>query len=326
MAKKTISVALITQGHRRFFSGSMDIEVLAEVCFANPRIADPQAGFQRTLDEKRADLISVYIELGGTIPSGIILSARKEAKMVYTNKNRSVEFEVHPAAFLILDGQHRVFGFRKLKERKPDFKYRVPVIIYYDLSPLDEARIFIDINTLQKPVPKELLLDIKSLAERETEEEVLLDQVFTHFETRKDSYLINKLSRHERTSGKISKVTFYDSIKPIVRAFQVQSPERLFQILNAYLNAASDIYGEQTVDFSSEIVRPTAFRILMAHAKSVIALLSDHSHESVTKISEHKRYLLRSLPSSINEIRKAKAYAKTVESLEKKLFTRNITI
>jgi DGQHR domain-containing protein len=104
--------------------------------------------------------------------------------LTYNSKNKTISFNDAHGSFLILDGQHRVYGFRKLMNE--GVKYRVPVIIYNDLSPTQEARIFIDINTLQRPVPKELLLDIKRLAQRESSDERMLDELFTNFEVEPD--------------------------------------------------------------------------------------------------------------------------------------------
>jgi len=133
MATQNISVTLITQGEHKFYSGTMEIELVATTCSTNPREDDPDAGFQRTLDDSRARSIADYIRSGGTIPSSIILSAQPESALIYNSKNKTISFNEEHGAFLILDGQHRVYGFRKLLNE--GVKYRVPVIIYNDLIP-----------------------------------------------------------------------------------------------------------------------------------------------------------------------------------------------
>ena len=115
-----------------------------------------------------------------------------------------------------------------------EIKLRVPVVIFTDLSPVHEAKIFIDVNTQQKPVPKELLLDIKKLAATETSDEALLDVIFTLFEEQNDSCLKNKLSRFEKQRSKLSKVTFYEAFKPLLKSFNIDNPENLYGIINAY--------------------------------------------------------------------------------------------
>ena len=175
-------------------------------------------------------------------------------------------------------------------------------------------------------MPKELLLDIKRLAERESSDEQLLDELFTNFETENGSYLINKLSRIEKQKGKISKVTFYDSMKPILKEFNITNTVRLFRIINSYLLAAHDISSDNGFNMSESITKATVFKVLLSHSKSIVAMISDNNPEDLEKISEHKRYLARSLPGSFNEITSTKSYLKAVDYLDKKLLKKNVTI
>ena len=323
MARISVSVALISQGSHKFYSGTMLTDLIANTCTTNPRAHD-RNGFQRRLDEGRAEAIADYIRNGGTIPSSIILSAQDCADLKYNSKNRSVSFEITDKSFLILDGQHRVYGFRKLLEE--NLEYRIPVVIYNELTVVQEARIFIDINTLQRSVPRELLLDIRRLAEQETDSERLLDALFTDFETSKVSYLLNKLSRVERQREKISKVTFYDAMKPLIKEFDISNTAKLFRIINAYLQAVNDIAEESRFDLAANIHKPTLFKVLINHAKTVISIIYDRNPSEVEKVSEYKKYLARSLSGSFNDISASKAYTKTVESLDKKLLKRNVVI
>jgi len=324
MNTDNISVTLITQGKHRFYSATMNIDLIAESCSTNPREADPVAGFQRTLDETRANSIAKYIRDGGTIPSSIILSAQSDSNLTYNARNKTISFNVTQSSFLILDGQHRVYGFRKLMDE--DLKYRVPVIIYSELTPIEEARLFIDINTLQRAVPKELLLDIKKLAERENDDEALLNELFTNFEVSEDSYLLNKLSRFDKQKGKISKVTFYDSMRPILKEFNINDIDKLYRIMNSYFIAAGDVTKENGFVLDEFITKATAFKILVSHARAIITVVSDNNPNDIEKISEYRRYLTRSLPSSIEEIMTSKTYLKSVELLDRKLLRRNVTI
>jgi len=324
MNTDNISVTLITQGKHKFYSATMNIDLIADSCSTNPREADPISGFQRTLDETRANSIAKYIRDGGTIPSSIILSAQSDSGLSYNARNKTISFKVSPNSFLILDGQHRVYGFRKLMDE--DLKYRVPVIIYSDLTPIEEARLFIDINTLQRAVPKELLLDIKKLAERENDDEVLLNELFTNFEVSGDSYLLNKLSRFDKQKGKVSKVTFYDSMRPILKEFNINDVDKLYRIMNSYFTAAHDVVKENGAELSDFVTKATAFKILVSHARAIITIVSDNNPDDIEKISEYKRYLQRSLPTSIDEVMNSKAYLKSVDLLDRKLLRRNVTI
>src|SRR5437016_7016994 len=210
----------------------MHSEMLAKTCTVDTRVDNPMEGFQRKLDERRAEYIARYIDEGlGTIPTSIVLSAQKEAELKYERSKRSITFRVTPRSFLILDGQHRVFGFAKARS-----SLRVPVVIYNDLSRADECRLFIDINTKQRPVPNELLLDIKRLAETETDEEELMKDMFDMFMNEPGSPLAGRMSPASRARGKLSRVTFNAAIHGVWSTFEASDPKDAYQFLAAYLH------------------------------------------------------------------------------------------
>jgi len=254
--KESYSCSLISQGTTKFFSLTMPSEVLAETCFVSTRDADPHDGFQRMLDKNRAQEIADYIDSGkGSIPTAIILSAQEEADLQYSSKNKTIEFNLVPKAFLILDGQHRIYGFSLAKT-----SVRVPVIIYNGLTRKEETRLFVDINTKQRPVPSELVLDIKSLAEYESNIEAFCRTIYDFFNEQPDSVLLGLMSPSQRKAGKLSRVTFNAAIKPIFGIFGEREPEEVYKILNAYLKAMSIGLNKKGIN---SIVKPNLFKAIM---------------------------------------------------------------
>jgi DGQHR domain-containing protein len=263
------TASLITQGKHRFFTLSMPSDVLAETCIVEPRNEEPLAGFQRALDERRAREIAHYIDSGfGTIPSSIVLSAQKDAELLYRRKPRTLSFAKTPRSFLILDGQHRVFGFKLATSR-----LRVPVVIYNNLNRTEECRLFIDINTKQRPVPNELLLDIKKLADTESGGEALLRDVFDAFDKEPSSPLLGLMSPSERKKGKISRVTFNAALKPITDSFADAEPSYVYDVLSSYLRAC--LSGLRTFDLQHMITNSTIFRALMLQFPAVAERVAD---------------------------------------------------
>lgn len=227
------SVSLITQGNNKFYSLTLPSSVLEKCCFVISREEEPIEGFQRELDQKRADEIADYIDNhGGSIPNAIILSAQDDSNFEYNSKTKGITFTPDKRAFLIIDGQHRVFGFIKAKT-----ELRVPVIIYSGLSKIEETRLFIDINSKQKGVPPELLLDIKKLAQIETTQEEFMREVFDLFNKEIDSILSNKLSPAKRVRNKISRPVFNTALKPLIKIFGAKEPYEIYEILNSYFIA-----------------------------------------------------------------------------------------
>ena len=120
------AISRVTQGKHIFYTLTIPISVLARTCFVVPREADPEQGFQRTLSKQRAQDIADYIDHGfGSIPNSIILSAQPAANLRIVGRGKTMQFNDDPLAFLILDGQHRVYGFRLANSKT----LRVPVVI-----------------------------------------------------------------------------------------------------------------------------------------------------------------------------------------------------
>jgi DGQHR domain-containing protein len=234
-AKKSFSASLITQGEHKFFTLTLPMSILADACFVVEREKDTNAGFQRLLDENRAFEIANYIDNeNGVIPTSIILSAQPETDFQYNSAKKTVSFVPTKNSFLIIDGQHRVYGFKKAKS-----DLRVPVVIFSGLSKTQEARLFIDINTKQKPVPNELLLDIKNLARYESENEEYMRALYDYFYDKADSFFKGLMTPTKKEKNKITRVTFNNAIKHALPQIINNQPETVYGILNNYFYAFS---------------------------------------------------------------------------------------
>jgi len=263
------SVSLVRQGKHQFYTLTMPSDVLAETCIVTTRKEDPRIGFQRELDEKRAAEIARYIDEDmGTIPNSIVLSAQEAANLKIVGRGKTLEFSKAPGAFLILDGQHRVFGFSKAQT-----SLRVPVVIYNGLSRKEETRLFIDINTKQRPVPSQLLLDIKKLAEIESESEEVLREIFDLFDEDSGSVLNGYMSPAEASRSKLTRVTFNYAVKPLLPMFPGRSSFEIYLILNAYVAAvASEVIKKTSVPL---LAKPVVFRAFMGIFRSVAQRVVD---------------------------------------------------
>jgi DGQHR domain-containing protein len=269
-------MSLVTQGNHKFFSLTLPSDVLADTCFVTRRDEDPKQGFQRLLDQNRAKQIAEYIDNGlGTIPNSIVLSAQPEAGLQVVRRGKAIQFKRTKKAFLILDGQHRVFGFSLAKAT-----LRIPVIIYNNLSRRDETRLFIDINTKQRPVSNELLLDIKNLAEYESDEEQLMRDIFDLFSSDPDSPLLGQLSPADRVKGKITRVTFNSSMKPLLKLFSSYDGVEIYKIVSAYLKAFID--GANNINANGIITNPTTFRAILSLFSDVVRRVQDRYGKAYT--------------------------------------------
>jgi len=271
------SASLIQQGSKQFYSATMPTDVLAKCCFVTSRDEDPVAGFQRVLDKKRAQDIASYIdEEHGTIPGSIILSAQPDAQLKLIGGGKTIEFTFGSKAFLVLDGQHRIYGFSLAESA-----FRVPVVIYSELTPTEEARLFIDINTKQRQVPNELLLDIKKLAQRESEKDQILRETFDLFTTMPKSALLGLTSPSSRKKDKISRVTFNLAFKSVIALFGNPTATQVFAVTNSYISAFVDVLKE--INLEDRIISPVFFRAVMDLFPEVARISAAQSGKDFTK-------------------------------------------
>lgn len=192
----------ITQNSKEFFMTSMRASVLRELAFVLKRDEDPINGFQRLLNQNRAKDIAKYMdEKKGVIPSPLILSAQPNAELKFDEKGSKITFSNNKNSFLVLDGQHRLYGMYLSHN-----DYEIPVIIFNNLKTSDEVNLFIDINTNQKGVPTTLLIDIKNLTGREEKKEEKQRILFDSLNN--NSVLRGLMSPTKSQVGKISRTTF----------------------------------------------------------------------------------------------------------------------
>jgi len=254
-----------TQNDKTFYVTILPNDVLKAVCFVARRDEDSALGFQRTLNVSRAKDIARYLdELKGTIPSALILSAQDNARFTYDKIKGEISFITNPNSFMVLDGQHRLFGLLIATK-----KYNIPVIIFNNLNTTSEVNLFIDINTTQKGVPTTLLLDIKNLSGRETKKEDKQRQLFDRLN--QDSVMAGLMSPSKSQVGKITRVSFNQATNELFDSgfFQDKDGETIFKGVKNYLEAAEKVFKRSKSD-KAKITNSTLFRALFAVFNEII--------------------------------------------------------
>ena len=255
----------LLQNRQNFYLATIPVEDVFPFAFVTRRQDDPFLGFQRNLSVERAIDISRYLDDSyGSIPTNIVLSAQEIAGLVYNSKTKTIKYKRKPKSFLVIDGQHRLYGYGLTKR-----KHRVPVAIYEGLSRKEEASLFIDINTNQRGVPTALLLDIKQVAEKETELEANLRYFFDRLDEDSESPLCGYLSRSQSKRGKISRVTFNRSVKPILdTVVMTKLPEdkQLLLLKNFFIAV------EECIEDASLMMKAPYFEAFCALFEDVVRL------------------------------------------------------
>lgn len=229
----------IEQNGQIFYSTAISSKILEQTCFVSRREEDAKKGFQRLLNPARAKSIAEYLDnKKGAIPTALILSAQPNSELHFEKKLNKISFNAVKKSFLVLDGQHRLFGFIESKNT-----FEVPVIIFSNLNSANEVKYFIDINTTQKGVSSSLILDIRNLAGIETKIEEKLRNIFDLINKDLRSPLIGLMSSSKSEAGKISRVAFNGVIKPLVESPLLKDTDvdMIAKILINYLRASEKI-------------------------------------------------------------------------------------
>ena len=236
--KVTAKALKITQNGQTFYFITIPKEDIFPFCYVSDRQEDPSKGFQRSLEITRAKAISRYLDDSvGSIPTNVVLSAQPEAGLEFDEVKGIITFKREYSAFLVLDGQHRLYGYGLTK--KP---HLVPVAIYENLQKKNEVSLFMDINTTQRGVPAALLLDIRQLAEREENDEKDLRELFDYLGCSNNSPFTGLMSPSKAVRGMLARPVFNRAAASVLKGSMTERLERQkkFELFENYLRSLDE--------------------------------------------------------------------------------------
>lgn len=258
MSKVSFPALKCVQNEHIFYIAVMNSKDLDEMCFVSRRKDDANKGFQRLLSKKRANEITKYLDSGkGVIPSALIVSAQAQAGLEYDEHTGRIFLERIEDALMVLDGQHRLYGMKNATHN-----YDIPVVVFANLTPQEEIRQFIDINTTQKGVPSALILDIKEPAGIETALEERQRILFQKL--KENSVLSGLMAENESKAGKITKPSFNAATKSLFEGGPLSNATdtNIYAAVKNYLEAVVTIFrlSEKT---EAKITKNILFKAFM---------------------------------------------------------------
>ena len=289
----------VEQNDRTFYLAAIPVETLFGSVFID-RHGDNEKGYQRKLEEPRAEKIAAYLaQPGNSIPGNVVLSATRESAISFDEATGKLSFAARKDAFACLDGQHRLWGYKKRGG------LTVPVTIYVELDAASECRMFIDVNDEQKGVPKALLLQIKSLAGIESAREAELRALFERFQKDERSPIREMLHASSRKQGKISRASFDYAVGRAQRSdsFGKIPDAKRFGVLLEYVRAFHEALEDKTklerryyfaamFDVFDEVLRSTKGRhgnIAKASLATVIGKIANVTGQTQTALATAMR-------------------------------------
>ena len=169
--RATVPALRGTFGRKRFYQFAIEPERLLKLAYVSHRAkidSEAVGTYQRLLKKKRLKDIAQHIdETGGMFPTNIVINFRQDRNLRFDQSgpigdDPTVLGTLHlPNTYKcawIIDGQHRLYGF-SLSQRAS--KGKVPVLAFEGLEPTEEVKLFVDINTKQVRVPRNLLVQLE---------------------------------------------------------------------------------------------------------------------------------------------------------------------
>jgi DNA sulfur modification protein DndB len=249
----------VSAGEREFYVTVMSGKKLFKMSEVSRADSDPQNGYQRLLSKKRAQDIANYIDQGNPIPGSVIVSAQPSASLQYDEKSGSIAFFEEPNAFLVIDGQHRLYGAEFSGNDT-----ELVTTIFDDLDLKGEVQYFLDVNSNQRGVPKTLQLEILKFSEPEESQDQIRIKLFKELSENPQSPLCGKMSATKSAAGKITHVPFKQAIDPLfkIEAFADATTEQKAKLLINFLSAVEAILSG--IEKVSMLTNSAFFRALFS--------------------------------------------------------------
>ena len=169
--RATVPALRGTFGRKRFYQFAIEPERLLKLAYVSHRAkidVEAVGTYQRLLKKKRLKDIAQHIdETGGVFPTNVVVNFRHARGLRFDQSgpvgdDPTVLGMLHlPNTYKcawVIDGQHRLYGF-SLSQRAS--KGKVPVLAFEGLEPTEEINLFVDINTKQVRVPRNLLVQLE---------------------------------------------------------------------------------------------------------------------------------------------------------------------
>jgi DGQHR domain-containing protein len=132
--------------------------------------------YQRMVKPTRLKALGKYIDDGGVFPTNIVVNVKVEKlnfdikETVEDTSTGTLSLPGQYGSAWIIDGQHRLYGYAYARRNADEDQSVISVLAYENLPIRDEIQMFVDINTRQVKVSRNLVNEIVSSLDIEHED------------------------------------------------------------------------------------------------------------------------------------------------------------
>lgn len=261
---KTYHCLEIKLGDIPAYAFMMDVKSLTEIQYIARRgVTDEPGAVQRVLSPVRVNAIYEYILSGNIFYTPFILNWNNEIQRVMIDGD-GFKVPICGKSAQVLDGQHRIAGLIRAIEKKPDVGNKeVLVIMTQYLDTKDAAKVFLNINTEQKPVQKSLIYDLfGEVNQDETKKPIVRSKdIAEKLDQEEDSPYRNYIKFPGKKRGMIGidLSTVVSSIGPKVEKnslliqYNINSLENQYLVFKNYFTAIKSYYDKVNLWDNSKV-------------------------------------------------------------------------
>lgn len=201
----------IKQEDNQMYLLGMHPGLLLKIAYVYRRTGNKPGAYQRIITKDRIQSISKFFNDSKNLmlpnPVIVVFDEDQDIQKNIKYKNKQLHFPTSYCSAWIIDGQHRIYGFKDhpkyanwIPDDDDDFK--IPVVVFKTLSKLDQNKAFLNINYYQKRIDSVLFNDLSTII-----------QDLTH-EITWPSLLVSELNKKDPWKNMI-KISELDPNKPI---------------------------------------------------------------------------------------------------------------
>lgn len=257
----------LQQASHHFKLTAIPAKLLVAISYAAVRRKDEEEGaVQRILNTSRISGIKQFALERGDFPASIVLNWVGDELSVTGNEVEIPEIE---RSAQIIDGQHRVAGLREAILAKPEVGDQpIPVAIYHKLDTAQSAKIFLSINTEQRPVPKSLVFDLYGIANDDLMDPsaIRAHDIVSYLNEAGQPYEgLIKFPNSPRQRGGIALSTAVSAVKPLIESkgpfdqIGIGSLEQQRAVFNNYFGALEEKYEGRWSDRDNAFIYASGF-------------------------------------------------------------------
>lgn len=169
---------------------------LAYISHKSKTSNDDLETYQRMVKTSRLKAIGRYIDGGGKFPTNVVINFKTDGHLNFDIRETfgdtatgTLNLPGQYGCAWVIDGQHRLYGYAYASRTEADDRSVIPVLAYENLPIRDEIQLFVDINTQQVKVTRNLVNEIlSSLNINDEDPKKRLDALYARIALRLDEY------------------------------------------------------------------------------------------------------------------------------------------